>query len=810
MKLRLVAALLLAWPLVPRPALPQSAAALPDGIIERIEFHGLRRVSPAALRAQIGSREGERVVAARVEKDVRALNRLGWFDSISVEVQPVSADIEPSGLRLVFHLAERAFLAQFEFRGSRVLAQERIAALLAAKGIKLKTAAPANRAELWRAARAIETQLADLGHPRAAVRVRLEEMPGRALRARFQIDDGPRIRVGRVTFAGNRGVSERELRRQMKRVAPTALFAGLRGKTIYTPERLAEDLDRLQRFYRNHGYAEARVGQPQVELGKGAGFAITIPVEEGPFYRLAAVEIEGATPQTRAALAPALDRLAPGAPYAQERLEHVREELARLAAQEVPPERPGVELLPQFDRAAGTARVTLRVRKADDYIVRRIEFLGDHRFSDRYYRRRIALQEGESFDPRKLERGLERLARSGFVKPATPRDVRVRLDESARAADITIRFEEIGRQRVSLVGGVSGQANTLGVVYNLFNLFGGEELLTTHLEGGPESVNLLLGVAKEGLFGTRVSMGLSVYRNIIRPRVQAAAGRQRLFTSSSSGFGLAWDYPLTPRDTLGAKYDISKTATRINPAALPQPTAGLPAVEPRARDSARTMKLEWAHNSGLARLDAASWVSGGVLGGDEKLLGLSLDSSRVAPDPFTDARNSWALRGRVEGVSAYGGRSLPLQDRLFGGEQLLRGFRTAELGPYALVESQGRPALQALPAGADLAAAFNGEYRVPLDQRFQAAGFFDVGTGWLLPNWLGPSKPNLLGGTNGILRASTGIETRFLLPVVNQPLRFDYAANPLRLARALVLPDGSAWRPSDRHTAFTWALGTLF
>lgn len=823
MKLRRLATLLVLLLLGARALAAQSDASAPSGIIERIEFRGLHRVSSAALRAQISSREGEPLDAARLERDVRALDRLGWFDSIAVETRPTAPladDGEPTaasrGLCLVFDLPERRFLARADFRGSRALSQERIAALLAARGIKLRTAAPANPSELRRAARAIEAELAELGHPRAAVSLHLEELPGWAVRARFEIDDGPHILVRRVAFTGNRAFSDRMLRRRMQRVAPGAWFAGLRRKNVYAPERLATDLERIQDFYRNHGYAEARVGAPRVERVGPSSYQIKIPVEEGQFYRLEALDVQGATPRARAALEPALRRLAPPAAYSQEKLERAREALARVEARQAGPERhgrPAVELRPEFDRAAGRVRVTLRVLPSEGYIVRRIEIVGHHRFPDRYYLRRIGLKEGEPFDPDKIEQGLERLARGGFVKPPTRRDVHVNFDATARTADIAIRFEEIGRQRISLTGGASGQASTIGIVYNVFNLFGGEELLTAHLEGGPESVNVLLGVAKDGLFGTRASLGMSVFRNVVRPRVQTAAGRQRLFTSSSAGGGLATDYPLTPRDTLGAKFELSETATQINLSAPAQPVPGFTVGETRAREAMHVVKLSWSHNDGAARFDVAQSVSGGWLGGDEKLLGSSLEYSRALADPFTDARNSWALHGRIEGVSAYAGGLLPLQERLFAGPQLLRGFRTGELGPYAAVQAAGRdpkPAFQARPAGADLTAAFNGEYRVPLEPRLQAAGFFDTGSGWLLPNWLGRSRPAVLSGSNGVLRASTGIELRFQLPVVNQPLRFDYAANPLRLARALLLPDGSAFRPPDRRAAFVWALGSLF
>jgi hypothetical protein len=48
---------------------------------------------------------------------------------------------------------------------------------------------------------------------------------------------------------------------------------------------------------------------------------------------------------------------------------------------------------------------------------------------------------------------------------------------------------------------------------------GGEELLTAHLEGGPQSLQILLGLAKEGVFGTHASFGLSLFHNVVRPVV---------------------------------------------------------------------------------------------------------------------------------------------------------------------------------------------------------------------------------------------------------------------------------------------------
>jgi outer membrane protein assembly factor BamA len=106
--------------------------------------------------------------------------------------------------------------------------------------------------------------------------------------------------------------------------------------------------------------------------------------------------------------------------------------------------------------------------------------------------------------------------------------------------------------------------------------------------------------------------------------------------------------------------------------------------------------------------------------------------------------------------------------------------------------------------------AANAEYRIPLGGGTEAAAFFDLGSGRLLPNWLGPTKPLLLTATNGVLHGSTGIELRWTVPGVQVPVRAYYALNVLRLNRSISLSDKSFSRVRNRFSGFGWGLGSLF
>ena len=877
------------WAQSPQPLAhvqPPAALDAPAGIIREIEFSGIRRIPATTLRGHVRSRVGDAPDPARIESDVRALHALGWLESVRVTIEPLplliaeahSAEailsdapvVLPSNhaLRLTFLVEERPFLAGVEFRGSRLLRAERIQALLEEKGITLRVARPADSTVLWRAARAIEQELARLGHARARAALRLMEQRGDSVRAMFEISDGPRVEVARVGFRGNHVFPEKTLRGRMKEIAPGAWLAAVRGKTQFDAERLASDIGRLGEFYRSRGYADATFGEPQLvetdqrprrrfpwlvrsdtRRSDTRRLEITVPVAEGLRYSLDSVNVEGARAEHSVAVGKVIAGFRPGETYAPDKLEHARSALAALtwpverpAAAEIPiPSMRGkqpvalrgdVELIRRFDPSSGTVRATLVLREPAVHVVRRIQFRGHHRFGEAYYRRRILLREGDFLDARSLQRGLQQLARDGLVRPFTPGDVEVSLDHEAGVADVSVRVQEIGRQRISFTGGAAAAGSTLGLAYQVFNLFGGEELLTTRLDAGPEILNTAFGLAREGLFAGRISLGLNLFHTYIRPRLGAGSSSQLLFTTRSTGLRAEAGYSATSADTVGFRYDLVRSRTQLH-SGLPGQLAGLDGSNVILRRIRSTAAISWerATRAGgnaqitpqpaaksAQRVVAAAALSGTGLGGQEDSLRATLEAIRLERDPFSAGRNTWAARSMLSGIGSSTGRTLPRDARMFSGEELVRGFRAGELGAFedtaAGMAAPGQPTPRA--AGASLVAAFNLEYRMPLAPaaswigETQAAAFLDTGAGWLLPRWLGGSKPSLLEGSNGIWRASTGLEIRFTIPGVGQTVRVYAAWSPLRLAKSLLLGDGEAFQRPSRRFGLGWALGTLF
>src|SRR5207245_10257341 len=101
------------------------------------------------------------------------------------------------------------------------------------------------------------------------------------------------------------------------------------------------------------------------------------------------------------------------------------------------------------------------------------------------------------------------------------------------------------------------------------------------------------------------------------------------------------------------------------------------------------------------------------------------------PSPY-----AWAFPPPLSAAGSYRGPP-PLFSRFFDGDEFVRGLRDGELGPVAMTERttpSGVIVFSPSYAGANLITAANAEYRIPLRNGVEAAGFFDLGSGWLLPN----------------------------------------------------------------------------
>src|SRR6266478_6203730 len=807
---------------------------LPHAVIGEIQFVGLHRIAAEAAKSRLSVHPGEEFDSARIAADVRALSEVGWFADVSAKVNESNPNPESAvggqRLQLQFHVTEYPFLIAVAFAGSTILSQQQIKKLLDDKRLSPQLGAPADPVRLHRVALAIQSELAIAGHPEAQALIKQEKLPGQRVKVEFQIRDGPRLPVVRVNFLGHPDVSDKVLHKQMRQLSPDAWFSGLRNKNVYTQEKCEEDRVTLLTYLQNHGFPRARVGTPKVAVVNAfsspsarwhyrpvqPGLNVGLPVEAGSFYTFGPTEISAPLRQQLNMAKkgdPISIDVAPGRPFSEHAVESLRRDWEIRLPRNVKRQKGGADYRlrasPTFDSATHIASVKFDFEPMPPYTVRRIEFRGNQRFPDRYLRRRVPVSEGQPLDEYAIEAGLARLARTGYFQPFKKEDVQIETHEAGRTADVTIHLHEKGKQRITFSGGRQQFGSTLAIAYTVFNLLGMDEFLSTQIDGGPESLQLAIGLAKEGFLGSRCTLAFSVFDTFLRPRF--TAGPQVPFErTQTESVNAGWSYAASDVDAIGINFGLSRSVTQyvVN---QPPATASLQVTDLRSETSRHALEIGWTRDAGEQKIQVVNSVSGGWLGGDENLLKSKVEFGHIFPGQISDYHNAWAFRATVSAAGSYKG-DMPLYARFFSGDDFVRGLRPGQLGPYetlATVSPSGAATYSAVPAGADLVAATNLEYRFPLRRGVEGATFFDAGSGLLLPNWLGKTRPSLINSTNGLLHGSTGFELRWTLPAVGIPLRIDYSFNVLRLNRRLLMPDGSVFRLHNRLGALGWGLGPL-
>jgi outer membrane protein assembly factor BamA len=381
-----------------------------------------RRVSAVTIEGApagfpLETRAGEMLDAAKVERDVKSLWQ--WRQPGDVRVEEVS---EGEQVRVVFRVDPRHTLLL-----RKVLIDPPTPGINA--GIQPGEEIDDRRAQAIAAA--LRGQLEQSGHLNAKVDAHLADAgPGRA-DLLINIDKKQAVDVGAVTFTGDLGVREKELRRALRATGSQTILPrvpgvwnGWRLLRPYQADSAPADVANLQSFYYKHGFFDAAVSVNSVDFN-GSKARVQFWVESGPRYQVREFTLFGADGP----------RQIPPATACRE-----------LLAERRKAERAGVldfnARIEVHRMADDRADLRATIERGPAYETGRITFRGNHKFGDTVLRRALLVEEGAPLDEMRLRQSLARLNAMGFFDPLAERDVVVYTPPGSKVADLTIWLKE--------------------------------------------------------------------------------------------------------------------------------------------------------------------------------------------------------------------------------------------------------------------------------------------------------------------------------------------------------------------------------
>ncbi|MEQ1646844.1 MAG: POTRA domain-containing protein, partial [Pyrinomonadaceae bacterium] len=256
---------MLALPAIGRTGDPggEIVAVAAQQIVESVDIQGNRRLRDEDLLYYIKTRQGDIYDPAALERDLRELLSLNFFDKTATRV--LTEDGIRGGVNVIFEVRELPIIRDLQFKGSSAITEADILKEFREKRVGVSKESVYDPVKARSATRVLREMLASKGFPNATVTVTEEEVSATSIAIIFNIAQGNRSRIVEIDFEGNQHFKDSELRAALELVKETGLISRVKGMDILDLRKLQYDLDRNVRTYMwSKGYFQARVGEPEV------------------------------------------------------------------------------------------------------------------------------------------------------------------------------------------------------------------------------------------------------------------------------------------------------------------------------------------------------------------------------------------------------------------------------------------------------------------------------------------------------------------------------------------------------------------
>lgn len=733
----------------------------PNGpwMICSVAVDGLKNIRKKTVTKAAHAKKGELYERFTISEDIHDISALGNFDSVEIDISPVSGvrkekdgrDVYPCH-RLTYIVTEKPIFDRLTYEGRKHLGK---GAITQAMTLKIKD--PFNEAKLQADLERIKAKYAEKGYVSADVKYEIttDEKLG-AVYVKLIIDEGERVRVQTVNL---NGADELPAEKILKK-------ASNRPGKVFKPQNLQRDWVKMILYGRNKGYADFNLSQPQVDINDAkTEVTITYDVTEGEKVDFGSVSFDGNnvfTPQE-------LDKqvfFREGKLYNQkdfdDTINAIQEQYANKGYLQV-------RVNPVRKIEDGKLNITFDIAEGHIFYIDNVDVTGYENTKKYVFTRELSIHPGDLYDNEKIKRSQTKILNLGFIN-----DVQVDLQPTADPQKVDLGFNIVeGRPGMFTAGlamsSMDGLYGELSI--NHMNLFGRAQRLSLRTLFGKEILDYTVSWSTPWIYDKPTSLGVDLFNT---RRYRSFSTENQAYTEKRIGgrvkigprfnddvYQLSFGYSFENIDI----YDIDE---RFRP---PQSKPGDPSYLEKGSTNMSTLSTDfaidtrdniwdpttgWRNSLGLA-------MAGGPIGGDLDLWYLNARSifNYTVWNVGGNYPIVFVLSNKFGSVQAYGRTTeVPPYEKFFlGGADTVRGYeRAGEIGPEF---------------GGDMYYVMNAELRFPLAREgrrnmAQFAFFFDLGNSWnefhKLDFSLGPDPDQF--------KAGVGVGLRFTTPSL--PIRIDW------------------------------------
>ncbi|HVC16132.1 MAG TPA: outer membrane protein assembly factor BamA, partial [Rhodanobacter sp.] len=533
-------------------SLTTNAFAFDPFVVSDIRIDGLNRISAGTVYNYLPVNKGDRLTNEEAQRAIRALYQTKFFSDV---------EFDRDGNILVIKVVERPSIAKLSLRGNHDIKSDDLKKGL--KEIGLAEGETFDRLSLDNVQQELIRQYYNRGKYNVSVIPHVTRLDRNRVAIDIEIREGKAAKIRELNILGNHAYTDKQIRKNFESNTP-GLMSWYSKDDQYSREKLSGDLEKLQSYYMDRGYADFGVDSTQVAIAPDKrSMYIDASVKEGEVYKIADVKLLGKLILPEASLRQFV-YVKPGQTFNRAAIEASTKAIKAILAN-IGYAYAKVTPIPKLDKKKRTVDLTLYIEPGQRVYVRRVVFQGNTRTEDGVLRREMRQLEGSWYSQAAIDRSKIRLQRLGFFKKV---DIDKKLVAGTQdQVDISVKVEE--QSAGSLQFGI-GYSQLSGMILNASvsqnNLFGTGDSFSVSAQTSTFTKSVSLSYYNPYLTDNGIGIGYNLgYTKTDYGNISSLAN----FATSDKSFSSYLGIPISETDGLRVGMGISSNNVSLIPGYSP-------------------------------------------------------------------------------------------------------------------------------------------------------------------------------------------------------------------------------------------------
>ncbi len=517
-------------------------------IITKIIITGNKRIESDAILGMITLKPGDIFNINAISKNLKQIYKMGYFENIRVDSKKTD-----KGVEIIFNVTEKPTVRRILFTGNRIFEDKDLKDV-----VKTGPGSILNIFKLNEDIERIRKLYTDKNYHNCAINYAIERLGHNQADIKFTIKEGKKLKVREISFEGNKYFSGRQLRKVMK-TEEKGFFSWITSSGNLDKAVLDQDVFRIESYYQNHGFVDARISDPGI-VYKKKGIYIKFKVKEGNQYRIGKIVFKGDFLISKDKMMKKT-KLKPNSVFSRDALRR-----AVLALTDIYSDKgfANAEVLPSIKRHLKDKKIDILfiIKKGAPVYFNRIIITGNTKTRDKVIRRELNVYERGLYTRSGIQRSIRNVRRLGYFENVKVNTLKT---DKNNFVNLDIDVTEQSTGAFSFGGGYGGRDGVFGMAsISQRNLFGRGQTLSLRAELSGYSNRYTLSFTEPWLFDIPLSAGFDLYNWNYT---------YNYYDRDSRGGAIRLGYKISDYTLVGLKYayddftisNVQSSYTAVNP-----------------------------------------------------------------------------------------------------------------------------------------------------------------------------------------------------------------------------------------------------